>query len=94
MFGFAAVECSQFLPEGINGVIINRNTLGIASRYNAPMANAYPATWKTVDPDSGFVLGGRMGCDLGSGKRYIAMDALVGAQLFYGGRKAVRLYNS
>lgn len=38
LFGFKSVVCSTYLPEGVNGVIINRNTVGIASRFNAPLA--------------------------------------------------------
>ena len=94
LFGFKSVVCTTFLPAGVNGVIINRNTVGLASRYLAPMASAYPQTWKAVDPDSGFALGFRCFADLASGRRYLAGEALVGCSLFYGGRKAVRLINS
>ena len=82
------------LPAGVNGVIINRNSVGIASRYLAPLAGAYPQTWKAVDPDSSFTLGFRLFADLKTGVRYLAGEALVGASIFYGGTKAVRLINS
>lgn len=89
--GFKSVVCSTNLPEGVDGVVINRNSVGIASRWLAPMADAYPQTWKATDPDSGFTIGFREFCDLGSGLRYIAGEALVGAKIFYSGAKAIRL---
>lgn len=89
--GFKSVVCTTYLPEGVDGVIINRNTVGLASRYLAPLGGAYPATWKAVDPDSGFTMGFRLFADLATGTRYIAGEALVGAKIFYNGTKAVRL---
>lgn len=94
LFGFKSVVCSTYLPEGVNGVIINRNTVGLASRYNAPLASAYPQTWKATDPDSGFTIGFRVFADLKTGRRYLAGEALVGASIFWNGEKAVRLVNS
>lgn len=94
LYGFKAVVCSTYLPTGVNGVIINRNTVGIASRYLAPLGGAYPAAWKAVDPNSGFSMGFRLFADLATGVRYIAGEALVGAKVFYNGAKAVRLINS
>ena len=94
LFGFKSVVCSTYLPEGVNGVIINRNTVGLASRYNAPLASAYPQTWKATDPDSGFTIGFRVFADLKTGRRYLAGEALVGASIFWNGNKAVRLINS
>lgn len=94
LFGFKSVVCSTNLPDGVNGVIINRNTVGIASRYNAPLPGAYPVTFKATDPDSGFSLGFRIFADLKSGYRYLAADALVGARVLYSGEKAVRLINT
>lgn len=91
LFGFRSVVCSTYLPAGVDGVIVNRNTVGIASRYLAPLAGAYPETWKAVDPSTGFTIGFRSFADLGSGKRFLAGEALVGARIFYGGNKAVRL---
>lgn len=89
--GFKSVVCSTNLPEGVDGVIVNRNTVGIASRYLAPLAGAYPSTWKATDPNSGFTLGFRLFADLATGTRYLAGEALVGAAMFYDGRKSVRL---
>ena len=89
--GFKSVVCSTYLPEGVDGVIVNRNTVGIASRYIAPLAGAYPSTWRAVDPNSGFTIGFRLFADLATGTRYIAGEALVGAGIFYDGKKAVRL---
>ena len=89
--GFKSVVCSTYLPDGVDGVIVNRNTVGIASRYLQPLANAYPSVWKAVDPNSGFSLGFRLFADLKSGRRFLAGEALVGASVFYNGTKAVRL---
>ena len=89
--GFKSVVCSTYLPEGVDGVIVNRNTVGIASRYLAPLAGAYPSTWRAVDPNSGFTIGFRLFADLATGTRYLAGEALVGAGIFYDGKKAVRL---
>lgn len=89
--GFRSVVCSTNLGGNIKGAIINRNTIGIASRYLAPLAGAYPQTWKATDPNSGFTLGFRLFADLKSGTRYLAGEALVGAGIFYGGNKAVIL---
>ena len=94
LYGFKSVVCSAYLPKGVNGVIINRNTVGIASRWLAPLTGAYPSTWKAVDPNSGFTLGFRLFADLATGTRYLAGEALVGASIFYNGTKAVRLINS
>lgn len=89
--GFKSVVCSTNLPEGVDGLIVNRNTVGIASRYLEPLAGAYPSAWKATDPNSGFTIGFREFADLASGKRYLAGEALVGAKIFYGGNKSVRL---
>jgi len=89
--GFKSVVCTTYLPDGVDGVIINRNTVGIASRYLAPLAGAYPQTWKATDPNSSFTIGFRLFADLKTGTRYIAGEALVGASIFYNGAKAVRL---
>lgn len=89
--GFKSVVCSTYLPDGVDGVIVNRNTVGIASRYLAPLAGAYPSAWKAVDPNSSFTIGFRLFADLATGTRYLAGEALVGASVFYGGTKAVRL---
>lgn len=91
LFGFRAVEASTYLPDGVDGVVINRNTIGIASRYLEPMADCYEGAWKTVDPDSGFTVGWRSFADKGSGLRYLAGEVLYGATIFWGGKYAVRL---
>ena len=83
LFGFASVVCSTKLGTGKKGYIINRNAVGIASRYLEPMAGAYPAIWKAVDPDNGFTVGFREFADLKSGVRYLAGEALVGAKVIF-----------
>lgn len=92
--GFVSVVASTNLPENVDGVVINRNSVGIASRYLQPMPGAYPNTWKAVDPDSGFTIGFREFADLGSGTRFICGESIVAAGLLYNGTKAVRLIAS
>lgn len=93
--GFKAVTCSTFLPDGVAGVIINRNTVGLAARYLAPgTAGAYPDAWVTSDEHSGLPIGFRAFMDLAKGKNYLAGDVLFGAKIFFGGNKAVRLIAS
>ena len=89
--GFKSVVCSTNLADGVDGLIINRNTVGIASRYLEPLAGAYPSAWRATDPNSGFTIGFREFADLATGKRYLAGEALVGAKVFYQGAKSVRL---
>lgn len=93
LYGFRSVVCSQYLPTGVNGVIIARNSVGIASKAINPLPGAYPITFKATDPDSGFSLSYRAYEDLPTGKRLLACDCLFGCSIMYGGKKAVRLIN-
>lgn len=92
LFGFRKVVCSTYLPAGVNGIVVNRNAVGIASRPIEPLAGAYPAYWRSTDPDSGFTLGWRLFADLNSGVRKFAVDTLVGAKVLIPNR-IVRLVN-
>ena len=89
--GFRSVVCSTELADGVDGVIVNRNSVGIASRYLAPLAGAYPQTWKAVDPNSSLTIGFRLFSDLKTGRRYLAGEILAGCSVFFNGGKAVRL---
>ena len=92
LFGFRKVVCSTNLADGVNGFIANREAIGIASRYLEPLAGAYPMTFKSVDPDSGFTTGFRLYADLATGTRKFSIEALVGAKVLIPG-KVVRLVN-
>ena len=92
LFGFLKVVCSDRLAEGVDGFIANRNSIGICSRYLEPLAGAYPVTFKTVDPDSGFAIGWRLFADLNTGIRKFSGEALVGAKVLMP-NKIVRLIN-
>lgn len=81
LFGFLKVVCSTNLADGVGGFIANRNSIGIASRYLEPLAGAYPMTFKSVDPDSGFATGFRLYADLATGARKFSIEALVGAKV-------------
>lgn len=90
--GFKSVVCSTYLPDGVDGVIVNRNTVGLAARYLAPgTAGAYPSAWSTSDESSGLPLGFREFMDLAKGKNYLAGDVLFGYKFAFGGAKAIRL---
>lgn len=92
LFGFLKVVCSTNLADGVDGFIANRESIGIASRYLEPLANAYPMTFKSVDPDSGFSTGFRLYADLATGARKFSIEALVGANVLMP-NKIVRLVN-
>lgn len=92
LFGFLKVVCSDQLADGVDGFIANRNSVGICSRYLEPLAGAYPVTFKTVDPDSGFSIGWRLFADLNTGIRKFSGEALVGAKVLMP-NKIVRLIN-
>ena len=92
LFGFLKVVCSDRLADGVDGFIANRNSIGICSRYLEPLAGAYPVTFKTVDPDSGFSIGWRLYSELATGIRKFSGEALVGAKVLMP-NKIVRLIN-
>ena len=45
------------------------------------MPGAYVGAWKATDPINGLTIGFREAADLGSGVRYLAGEALVGASV-------------
>lgn len=81
LYGFKAVVCAPNMTEGLEGALIDTNAIGVASRYLAPLAGAYPEAWKGTDPTSGLTIGFRYGADLASGVRYLAGEFLVGADV-------------
>lgn len=80
LYGFKAVVCSPYLPDGLNGALVAKDAIGIASRWLEPMAGAYPDAWKAFDGDSA-VIGFRHFQNLCSGRRYLAAECLVGAKV-------------
>ena len=80
--GFRSVVCAPGLPATWKGVLADRNSLGIASRYLAPLPGAgYSETWMATDTNSGLTIGYRVGQQICSGYRFIAGEALFGAQM-------------
>lgn len=81
LYGFKSVVCAPNMTEGWKGALVDANSVAIAARYLPPMGGAYPEAWKASDPISGLPIGFRSGCNLGSGVRYLAGEALVGASI-------------
>lgn len=89
--GFKSVVCSTYLPEGVKGVIINRNSVGIAARTLPVIPGAYPSTWIATDPTSGLPIRFRYFSSLCDGSFNLDGEVVMGASVFYAGSKAVRL---
>lgn len=85
VFGFKSVICTNDLPSGVVGAIVQQDAIGIASRYLAPMDGAYPFTDKAILPNT-FVVGFRGFQNLCSGKRYLAGEILWGANALVPGK--------
>lgn len=81
LYGFKSVVCAPNLGAGIEGYIVDRNSVGVAARYLAPMAGAYVATWQTSDPNSGFPIGFRAFEELCKGYRVLAGETLFGVKV-------------
>lgn len=89
--GFKSVVCSTYLPAGVKGVIINRNSVGIAGRTLPVIPGAYPSTWVTNDPNSGLPIRWRYFNTLCDGAFNLDGEVIIGTGIFYNGTKAVRL---
>lgn len=89
LYGFYGVVQSTFLPEGVKGVIISRDAVGLASRYLEPLADAYVDTWRASDGDIA-TIGYRFFARPCTGARYLACEALFGAKILLP-NKIVRL---
>lgn len=90
LYGFKGFVCSSNLPEEAKGAIMLDESMGIVSKYLAPMTEgAYPEAW-AVTGDDGFTLGARRFMNLNTGSDLFAMDALFGAKLLQPS-KVVRL---
>lgn len=81
LYGFKSVVCAPGLAAGWKGALVDRNSIGVASRYLAPMAGAYVNAWKATDPVNGLTIGFREAADLASGVRYLAGEVLFGANI-------------
>ena len=84
LYGFRTVQMSQYLPEGVKGLIIPYGTVGIASRLNRPAIDGYVATWEAGTPD-GFTIGFRVFEHLCKGRMYMGADVLFGAKILQPG---------
>ena len=90
LFGFKSVICSDKLPEGTVGALVQNGALGVVARYLPPsIAGAYPMTTEATD-ENGVKLGYRYSTNLATGRNYIACDALFGAKILLP-KKIVRL---
>lgn len=84
LYGFRAVICTSYLPEGTIGAIIPYNTIAIVSRTNRPAVDGYVATW-TAETEDGFTLGYRVFEHLCYGKVFLGADVLMGAKIVQSG---------
>lgn len=80
LYGFYGFVQSTFLPQGVKGAIIRRDSIGLASRYLEPLADAYVDTWRASDGDMATV-GFRYFARPCSGLRYLAAEVLFGAKV-------------
>ena len=80
LYGFYGFVQSTFLSEGVKGVIISRDAVGLASRYLEPLAEAYVDTWRATDGDIA-TIGFRYFSRPCSGLRYLAAEALFGCKI-------------
>ena len=80
IYGFAGMVCSTFLVNGVKGIIISRDAVGLCSRYLVPLADAYTDTWSASDGDIATV-GFRYFADPTTGRRYINCECLFGAAI-------------
>lgn len=81
LYGFKSVVCAPGLAAGWKGALVDANSIGIASRYLAPMAGAYVDAWKASDPNSGLTVGFRSFANLCTGRRYLDCEVLFGAKI-------------
>lgn len=79
--GFKSVVCAKGLPAGWKGALADADSIGIASRWLAPMAGAYVDAWKASDPNSGLTIGYRSFANLCTGRRYLDAEVLFGAKI-------------
>lgn len=79
--GFKSVVCAKGLPQGWKGALVDADSIGIASRWLAPMAGAYVDAWKGTDPNSGLTIGFRSFANLCTGRRYLDAEVLMGARI-------------
>lgn len=88
VYGFKGVAMTGYLPEGVLGVIVPRDSFGVVARVNAPAINGYVNTW-TVEDANGLAIGMRVFEHLCYGKAVLGGDLLIGAKVLQD--KAIRL---
>lgn len=84
LYGFRAVVCTSYLPEGTIGAIIPYDCLAIVSRTNKPAIDGYVNVW-TATTDDGFSIGYRTFEHLCKGKMFLGADVLMGARVVQSG---------
>lgn len=83
MYGFAAVETSPFLPNGVKGYIIDNSSFAVVSRLDKPALDGYPITFVGKD-ESGLAIQFRAFEHLCEGREILAGSILVGAKVIRG----------
>lgn len=81
LYGFRGVVVAPTLPTGVNGFIIQWNSLGVASRWNKPAIDGYDAAWAAVDDKTGMPIGFRVFEHLCKGAAMFSGEILFGAKL-------------
>ena len=89
IYGFKGVVMTGYLPEGVKGVIVPRDSFGVVTRINKPTVDGYVNTW-TAEDGNGIGIGFRVFEHLCYGKALLAGDMLVGAKILPTS-KAIRL---
>lgn len=84
LYGFKAVVCTSYLPDGTIGAIVPFNTIGIVSRVNKPAIDGYVNTW-TATEANGLTIGFRVFEHLCRGRMFLGGDVLFGARIVQSG---------
>lgn len=84
-YGFKTVVMCPFLASGTKGFLIPYDSIGVASRYDAPAIDGYAETWSAVDPKTGFTISYRVFEHLCNGAAYIGGSTLFGAKILQKG---------
>lgn len=88
IYGFKGVAMTGYLPTGVKGVIVPRDSFGVVTRVNVPTIDGYANTW-TVEDANGLSIGMRVFEHLCYGKALLGGDLLIGAKVLQD--KAIRL---
>lgn len=81
LYGFRGVVVAPTLPAGVNGFLIDWESIGVVSRWNRPAIEGYQAVFNATDEKTGMTIGYRVFEHLCRGTAYIAGDILFGAKI-------------